>query len=65
MEARDRHSRNDGAWDYRHPAKIHGNQAALGPASTCGLTQGKTMVLPLPYGSFLGKPPLADPYPSL
>jgi hypothetical protein len=23
------------------------------------------MVLPLPYGSFLGKPPLVDPSPSL
>jgi hypothetical protein len=30
-----------------------------------GLIRGKTLVLPLPYGSFLEKPPLIDPSPNL
>jgi hypothetical protein len=31
------------------------------PTSTRGLTQDKTLVLPLPSDSYLEKPPLADP----
>jgi hypothetical protein len=30
-----------------------------------GIIQGKTLVLPLPYRSFLEKPPLSDPSPDL
>jgi hypothetical protein len=42
------------------PTINNSSQAASGPTSTWGLTRDKTLVLPLPYGSFLGKPPLAD-----
>jgi hypothetical protein len=45
--------------------KIQDMQAGSGPTSMRGSTRGKTLVLPMSYGSFLGKPPLADPSPNL
>jgi hypothetical protein len=35
------------------------------PMSTHGLTKGKTLVLSLPYGFFLEKPPLTNPSPGI
>jgi hypothetical protein len=38
---------------------------STGPHEYDGLTQDKTLALPLPYGSFPEKPLLADPSPDL
>jgi hypothetical protein len=66
---------NDDASDHRRSHVIrHGKyETARQPwaprvcVATPGVKplRGKTVVLPLPYGSFLGKPPLADPSSSL
>jgi hypothetical protein len=60
-EVRGRCIQNDGVWNHHRPAIICNCQVVSDPTSTRGFTRGKTVVLPLSYGSFLEKALPVDP----